>query len=315
VADFAGADGIVWHARGTLAPLVWSPASRIASAVAIALSALAASGCSRVAGAEALGGTSEAYTTEHLDEFTPEEWAEVRTRCTVPSNEPVIVSSDYRWDYTLPEMTQRYQEMYVSPKRLKDRARYDAATDRLLLPLPSVWGGPAALPARIVKSVSRHIETALARNYADAIFFPDMGHTHFFIPDERWATAYQGMPVAETAKRYTKFFEDPELRVLYHTAEQLKTRNESGPLPDRKLQWRFFTRSLVGDNRGLGFLEPHHDPSNVANTVKSFEGHRYYGAGFNLSANERGCFHFSHRGQTFHFDISLKDIESEGGGI
>jgi len=260
-----------------------------------------------VAGAE--------YSTRELDELTADEVAEIRARCTPPANEPVVYSSDFRWSYSLAEMEQRYRVMYASPKRLKDRAFYEAASGRLLLPLPAVWGGPATLSPRLVKSVSRHIETALARGYADFVFFPDMGHAHFFIPEERWAAAYADTPVAGIASRYGAFFQDPELKVLYHTAEQLLLRNESGPLPDRKLQWRFFTRSIVGDNRGLGALEPHHDPTSAANTVKDFEGHRYYGAGFNLSANQRGCFRFRHRGETFYFDLSLKDLEPEGGGF
>lgn len=279
------------------------------------LTLVALGACSRTNDPGASASEAIAYAVDRLDELTADELTEIRARCTPPANEPPIVSSDYRWDYDLPSMLRRYEEMYVSPKRLKDRARWDAASEKLLLPLPAVWGGPAVLSPRLVKSVSRHIETALARGYADAIFFPDMGHAHFFIPEERWLTAYQGMPVAETAKRYGKFFEDPELRVLYHTAEQLKTRDESGPSRDRKLAWRFFTRSIVGDNRGLGAVEPHHDATNVANTVKAFDGHRYYGAGFNLSANEKGCFRFNHQGRTWYFDISLKDIEGDGSGI
>lgn len=279
------------------------------------LTLLAAAACSRAGEGGTTSTEALSYATDRLDEFTPEELADIRTRCTPPTDEPAIVTSDFRWDYDLPSMLRRYDEMYVSPKRLKDRARWDAATERLLLPLPASWGGPAVLTARLVKSVSRHIESALARGYADAVFFPDMGHSHFFIPEERWLTAYQGMPVSEMAKRYTKFFDDPELRILYHTAEQLKTRDESGPSRDRKLAWRFFTRSIVGDNRGLGAVEPHHDETNAANTVKSFEGHRYYGAGFNLSANEKGCFRFNHKGRTWFFDISLKDIEGDGSGL
>jgi hypothetical protein len=261
-------------------------------------------------GAESTGSSLDPYSAEQMDDFSSEEWSEIRARCmAAASSEPAITTNDFRWDYNLSDMAQRYQEMYASPKRLADRAFYDASAGRLILRLPDVWGAKAVLSPRLVKSVTRHIESALARGHADFVFFPDMGHSHFFIPEERWAVAYASTPVAQIGSRYTKFFEDPELKVLYHTAEQLVTRNESGPLPDRKLQFRFHTRSIVGDNRAQGTLEVHSNPASAANTVSTYEGHHYYGGGFNLSANERGCFRFTHQGRTVFYDISLKDLE------
>jgi hypothetical protein len=263
-------------------------------------------------GSEPTGSSLDPYSTESVDEFTQEEWAEIRTRCTpAAATEPVIMTNDFRWDYNLADMAARYQEMYVSPKRLKDRAFYDTGSNKLILSLPAVWGSKVVLSPRLVKSVTRHVESALARGHADFVFFPDMGHSHFFIPQARWDVAYADTPVPQIANRYTKFFEDPELKILYHTAEQLVTRDANGPLPDRKLQFRYHTRNIVGDNRAQGALEIHTNAESAANTVKDYEGHRYYGAGFNLSANERGCFHFTHKGRVFYYDISLKDLEGE----
>jgi hypothetical protein len=237
------------------------------------------------------------------------EWEEIRARCAPDPSAPLLQFSDYRWDQTFEEMEALFWDLYASDKRLPERAYYDEERDLLILQVAAAWGGETVLPPRLIRSVRAHIEKALARGYVDFVFFPDMGHSHFFIPEQHWEERYAGRPVSEFGARYSEMFDDPELKILYHTAEQLRFMDASGDLlSDRHTQWRFYTRNPVGDNRGLGLLEIHHDPTHSHNTLRTYEGHRYYGAGFYVSASERGCFPFVHQGTTYYYDLSMRLI-------
>ena len=82
---------------------------------------------------------------------------------------------------------------------------------------------------------------------------------------------------------------------------------------DRRVQWRLFSRNLVGDNRGEGRLELRQEPGHRFNTLSGLPGHFWYGAGFNISANKDGCFAADVRGKTLRFDLSLYDLPEPDG--
>ena len=241
------------------------------------------------------------------------DWAVIAQRCgEVPADEPILYQSDFQWDYSHEAMASRFDEIYVSGKRLQDRAYREEASGDYVLPVSENWGGRTILSKRLVENLRLHIEKALARGYAEFIFFPDMGHTHLFIPRDHWDAEYANGPAAEIGNMYSRLFDDPELKVLFHTAEQLQQRDDDGNLlPDRHLQWRFFTRNLVGDNNWGGRVDILHDPESAANTVRSMADHKYYGGGFNISASKEGCFPFNHNGETLYFDISMSDLPSD----
>ena len=246
---------------------------------------------------------------ERSDSVDTGDWSAIQARCQPPSDdEENLYTNDYRWGYTPGELDKRYAELYASPKRPFGRARYNLDTDQFELPYVESWGGTVVLPQRLITNVRMHIEKALERKYVQAIIFPDMGHSHFFVPQEHWDSVYEGTPVSAISHRTTALLDDPELRVLYHTAEQLKMRDEEdNVLPDPELQWRHYTRNIVGDNRGAGVLDIIRDLTSNANTARDMEGYEYIGAGFTLSANKNGCFPFVHKGETFYFDLSLSD--------
>lgn len=231
-------------------------------------------------------------------------------RCQAPTvSEPVIYQSDFRWGYTAPEMNDRFNEIYSSGKRLYKRAYYDSAKGAFILPFEKAFGGEVVLSKRLIVSVQKHIEKALERSYVQNVFFPDMGHSHFFIEDEHWKAKYDSYPVNQFSKMYTELFEDPELKILYHTAEQLKMLDAADRvLQDREIQWRFYTRNIVGDNRGLGIIDIHRNLAHASNTVGEAEHHKYWGAGFNVSASSSGCFPYTYAGKTYYFDLSLSDL-------
>ncbi|MBX3035065.1 MAG: hypothetical protein KF865_14190 [Bdellovibrionaceae bacterium] len=234
------------------------------------------------------------------------------SQCPPPApNEEVLRASDFQWSYSLPALITRFQEILASPRRLPQRAFWDESQSAWILPYDLSRGGPVRLPESFIRSVRRHLEEAWRLDYIDGVFFPDMGHSHFLIPQDKWDRDYAPIPVREMARLYEKMLADPELKILYHTAEQLEVRTPDGELDrDRRLQWRFYSRNLVGDNRGEGRLELLQNPRSRANTVSDVPGYRWWGAGFNVSAQRQGCFTARDaRGETFRFDLSLSDLE------
>jgi hypothetical protein len=244
-------------------------------------------------------------------------WETVEQRCTPPdADEPVIYGNDFAWGYLPEEMARRFEEMYTSEQRLDGRAWYDTEADAFIVRGESTWGGDIRLSQRLIENVRRHIEHALDRGYARYVFFPDMGHNHFFVPEAHWADRYDAFAVSDFNELYAELFEDEELLVLYHTAEQLQMLDgDNNVLSDREVAWRYFTRNIVGDNAFADRLDIHHDLDELANTVRTYPGHHYFGAGFNVSANVNGCFPYVAGGDLLWFDLSLSDLpyNSEGG--
>ena len=125
-----------------------------------------------------------------------------------------------------------------------------------------------------------------------------MGHSHFLIPDQIWKSKYDKYPVNQFSKLYTDLFSDPELKILYHTAEQLQLTDENkNVLNDSYIQWRHHTRNIVGTNDGDKKLNLLQNPESPSNTVNRLEGHFYYGGGYNISSNINGCFQYLKNGQ------------------
>ena len=263
--------------------------------------------------ASPIGGKSDSF-----DGDTDALWQEIAQRCTPPAeDEPIVYSNDFEWGYTLEEMGEKFDEMYESGKRLDTRAYYDAEQERFVLPGTDVWGGDVVMPKRLVENVTLHIEHALERGYADYIFFPDMGHAHLFMPQDHWEATYEGTPVSEFSRRYEKMFDDPKLMMLYHTAEQLQMTDENDELlDDRRVQWRYHTRNVVGDNNHERRIELLVEYDSPANTSRDMPGYNYYGAGFNITATKDGCFPYEHDGELRWYDISLNDLpyDNDGGG-
>lgn len=238
----------------------------------------------------------------------------LKARCAPQTaSDQVLMTRDFHWDYDLAGLLQKFADVVMGAKRLDRRASWDAAKNGVVLPYEASRGGSVKIPAIFIKSVQRHVEEAFRSGYVDGLFFPDMGHSHFLIPDAKWAV-YQRMPVAEISKFYEQVMADPDLLVVYHTAEQLRMRQPDGRLvDDRHVQWRFFSRNLIGDNRGEGRLELHQEPTHSYNTMSGLEGYYWYGAGFNISANKDGCFAALVHGKELRYDLSLYDLPEPAG--
>lgn len=239
----------------------------------------------------------------------------VRENCNYRPNEPVLTDEDFAFNQSFEEVIKKGLEHFFSEKRLPHRAFYDSHSNRVHLPVMAS-SSPRPLievSPNLIRSVQKHIEKALELNYVDVISFSDMGHTHFFIPDEAVDELTTGGESNLAEIRFEKISADPRVKMLYHTAEQIRLLDdEKQLLLDRHLQWRFFTRNLIGDNQGKGELELIHNESHHYNTARDYKpGYRYWGSGFYLSAQKDGCFRYNHLGEERAFDINLVGPRSQ----
>lgn len=243
---------------------------------------------------------------------------EAKRRCSQPlEGEPYVLGNHFSWNMTLENIKKTSQEIYASGLRMRGRVFYDSQKNGFFVPIDYTGKSFARVPEEFLYSVSQHINEALKREYVHEVIFPDMGHSHFFIPQDYYdqvVTPLLGQ--RKQAEAYEMILRSPGLKILYHTAEQLKMRDEEGELlPDRLLQWRFFTRNLVGYNLGQRRLELHKNLVNPANTSTIEEpSFRYYGGGVYLNASSQGCFNFKQDGEKKFFDMSHLGLPYEGGG-
>jgi hypothetical protein len=136
-----------------------------------------------------------------------------------------------------------------------------------------------------------------------------MGHSHLLIPEDLFRNKFDKILKQSMSRFYEEVLMDDSVIFLYHTAEQLKFLDENNKvLDDPYSKWRFQTRNIAGSadpSRPIAFLQ---NPNSLANTVNSLNGYRWWGAGFNLSANKEGCFTYRRDGKEFRFDVSLFDL-------
>lgn len=225
-----------------------------------------------------------------------------KERCSQPSQAPILYSNVYKFGMSRDEMDQKYKEVYEMDARLLNSAYYDTNLDTFI----STSGKETELtkfPAHFVKSVILHVENALRLNYVNYIFFPDMGHSHMFVPQDYYDAEIS--PADGTLyDKYSMIYEAPGLKTLYHTAEQLQMVDDNNhPLSDRYLQWRFYTRNPIIDSNGN--IEIHTNLEGKGfNTVHNLEGYKYY-AGFYISSNKNACFPYEKPdGSIEYFDLS-----------
>jgi hypothetical protein len=225
--------------------------------------------------------------------------------------EPVVYSEDFKWNMSLEEIQKKADELYNSNKRLKERVYFDEIKKSFIFPFNSVQGGAIKIPENFIVAVTKHVEKAFERKYIDALIFPDMGHSHFLVPKKYYDSVLRDLPVNQTNVLYEKIMAHKDIKVVYHTAEQLKTLDDDrNLLKDKAIQWRYYTRNLLGHNNTNPDLEIHNATAeSTANTMSEIPGYHWWGGGFNIHANKNGCFTFVKDGKKMYFDLSLKDIE------
>lgn len=232
--------------------------------------------------------------------------------CQLPVNESHVMQGDFHWNMELAEIVQKEAEIRASGKRLKGRAYLNEAGE-LVLPMKIFNRGEVevAINSNFISSITKQVEKAFERGYINALIFPDMGHSHLFIPKSFYESELAGLGPSRFDELYQKVFANPETKILYHTAEQLKlVGDDKLPLRDRLIQWRFYTRNILGGLKNDGAIDLLHEMSSSHNTAHNYknEEYRYWGAGFNISTSKDGCFSYKVGSETFYYDISLEDL-------
>ena len=206
------------------------------------------------------------------------------------------------------EVKKHAEKMYNSHKRHINRVYVQDG--KIYLPIrKSLKGdisGSVELSETFVRSVILHIEKALNMRYVDVINFSDMGHSHLFYPLQFEKKVNE---LSKTQNILSFLLNHPETKILYHTAEQIKAfqdRTSKQFLPDPILQFRYYTRNILGDNRAQGELDilfNFKDPY-AYNTVTYLDGYKYYSPGFHIHASQGGCLPYTYEGKDFFFDLS-----------
>lgn len=243
--------------------------------------------------------------------FSAQDWQHIRSQCVPERDSDLFLHwEDFGSDYSRETLLAHSETIYASERRLRYRAFFDEASGDFRIPWAKEPGRSLFLPENFIKSVTRHIEMALERQYVDAVNFADMGHNHFNIPEERFLEHYA--KIEDFGLVYEQYLADPTMLMAYHTAERLKMaeRDERRRVivsNDRYYGWRYYTRNLVGENSPEPKLDIYLEKEFIFNTIKAIEGY-HWAAGVLISANKNGCFPYSYKGKTFYFDISLSDL-------
>lgn len=245
--------------------------------------------------------------------------AEAKQRCAPEmEGDPAVYRDDFRWGYNVEEMTARYEYIYNSGKRLQKRAYYNPAKDQFFMDRYDTLGNkkPVALTEDFLIALRQQLEEALKREYAQFVFFPDLGHAHFFIPENYYEEVIQKIPYKQDNLRYEKMLGYPATKLLYHTAEQLHMMDldTKALVDDDFTRWRYYTRNLVGGLKPPAKVEIHKLLNESFNTVRNYPGYKYWGAGFDISASKDGCFPFKTKsGEIHYFDLSFYSLEMKPG--
>jgi len=192
------------------------------------------------------------------------------------------------------DATTSFAETYTNPARWDGRAYWSEAQQNFVF---EIDGKEYKIPQRFLNSLRRHIETALARGYADHVFYPDLGHVHLMVPQDSGVAADD----------YENIMALPQMKFLFHTAELYKMRdNVTGPLlGDDWWKWRYFSRNLIASNGDVEDMQITFAKDNALyNTVRTLPDHDERATVY-MNSNQNGCFSYVQNGQTLQFDLRL----------
>jgi hypothetical protein len=222
--------------------------------------------------------------------------------CTpAQSKENFITKGDYPIFKTLAEAEVKYNEVYESGRRLKDRAFALPESGTIAI---AKNGGIVEIAPAFISALTQQMQTALARGYANFLYYPDLGHAHILLPVEKNVDKKYDM---QTPAGLQNLLGDSEIKFLYHTAELFQLRESmTGPLTsDPWLQWRYYSRNFAASLNDSDNLAVLIETKGVYNTVRSIDGHSEKARVY-FSASKDGCFPIQVQGKTLHFDIAFE---------
>ena len=213
-----------------------------------------------------------------------------------------IYQEDYTWDYTFEEVGKLYQEIYESGKQLPNPVYYNSYTSNFIMPINDSHELPVSWD--FIYAVICHVEQALENKMADFIFLPDMGHGHFFLPENHHLFLNNNLSDENV---FSAILNSKEVKILYHTAEMFLffgTEKDFLKLSPHE-QFRNKTRNLLGSfhicDTMISYI-PYPFGSPVVNSIGS--DYRRISQDIDISANRNGAFPFTFKGKFYFFDIS-----------
>lgn len=210
-----------------------------------------------------------------------------RESCNFPqTNEPKTKLADWKIYPNIESAEQDFKDLYFDGRRLPERTYWERGYK---LPMGDY---NIDLPIDIVRAISKHIEEALEKKYAEFVYYPDMGHVHILIPDD---------------SHVNKPLERKDIKFLYHTGELFQFMEGSivdGQLvEDEWMQWRYYSRNFVGEMDVTKNLSVLFAEGATYNTVRELPGYKQVMTLY-MSSSQQGCFPYQLEGQKLYFDIS-----------
>ncbi len=208
------------------------------------------------------------------------------------TEETTLSRSEVKMVHSIAEAQRNYDTISSDIRRLKNRLYWSENEH-------SFFSQNIKIPNAFTQNVIRKIEAALTNNYADFVYYADLGHFHILISLEE----------STNSKNLQSALESPQTKFLFHTAELFQFREGdflSGSFTqDPWMQWRYYSRNFVAvndssDNLTVLFAPP---PA-IYNTVRNLPGFQEVGTLY-FSTNKNGCFQFQHKDQQLKLDMTL----------
>ena len=108
-----------------------------------------------------------------------------KKRCAPPTNtDPVLQAETFKGDFTTEEMSALYDKVYQSEERLLNRVGFDPDSKKFLSIDRNDAETHTEYAEKAIQGIILQVEEILRRDYARHVFFPDLGHSHLYIPQE-----------------------------------------------------------------------------------------------------------------------------------
>jgi hypothetical protein len=213
----------------------------------------------------------------------------------------------YGWNFdnqfTAPEMKGAFERNYRNGKRLKGPV--EIKKDGTIIAVSNSFDGAVrvSVPRKFVDTLRGNLIAMLSEGAARFLFFPDMGHCHFFGPrsikEERLSLSPE--------ERFNSLLNDPRIGALCHGSEYLAIRrNESQEV----LDWQRKRNVIIWfDGRGIEILPLPSD--GIVVNISDLSGMSELECGLSFAANSNGAFilvgsSLEYGGATTMFDVAFQ---------
>ncbi len=238
---------------------------------------------------------------------------------------PVLMSGDFPSYQTSAQVAASFDSMIQQGQRLEYRG-FKNPNDEYLLPvLPTNTHGLVNAqywvpwPTKVISAILSHIDWTIGNGFAEFPFFSDMGHGHFYLPQEK--IHLLPSPQLNALERWRLILNDPELMILYHVREKYDYRPWSAvphgaphatpqtepEIDDPQISFWRLHRNIFASMNSSKNIQVIAGPGGEANTASRILG---YGAvaTVHFSMAKNGCIPFMYKNRINHLDFSLQGL-------